>query len=152
MICEGCGCEMVRQEGCERCPICGEGPACGGVTIHTGVDVGSAGVPGAGLEPALREGDNSLGSDGGESPRLPDGSPMPEDLARQVRFLEGYLARRQDVPAEEIPACIERFIRGRREHNFSPDWRGIDFAAEIAEEQRDIWNYGGMEAMREAGV
>ena len=104
------------------------------------------------METRLREGDDALGPDGGEPPRLSDGSPLPEDLARQVDFLERYLSRRQDVPPEEIQACIKRFIQGRRDHNFSPAWRDIDFAAEIAEERRDIWNYEGMEAMREAGV
>ena len=104
------------------------------------------------MDVELREGDDAQRSDGGQSPGLPDGAPLPEDLARQVDFLQRYLARRQDVPAEEIPACIERFIRGRRDHDFSPDWRGIDFAAEIDEERRDIWNYEGMEAMLEAGL
>ena len=238
-ICEECGCEMVPQEGCLRCPACGEGPACGGVTIHpekTVVVVGDeqardkplvylAGpytrpdpvenvhkackaadeVLAMGMIPfiphlthtyhlvspkpvefwydydihmlrrcdvVLRLPGDSTGADRevaeAEGIGIPvvhgldalkswgvhhaDDSPMPEDLARQMAFLEGYLARRQDVPAEEIPACIERFIRGRRDHDFSPDWRGIDFAAEIDEERRDIWNYEGMEAMLEAGL
>ena len=150
MICEECGCEMVRQEGCERCPACGEGPACGGITIHPSVDVGGAGVRGAGLEPAVREGDDAFGPDGGQPPRLPDGSPMPEDLARQVRFLEEYYAERIADLRRDAEDCIQRFVRAYPKYGNS--WREKDLGEEAREERLDQMNYRAMGAMREAGL
>ena len=102
------------------------------------------------METRLREGDDALGSDGGEPPRLSDGSPLPEDLARQVGFLERYFSLRQDISPEDAEACIARFIDGYPKYRDS--WREKDLEAEKRDEQRDIWNYEGMEAMREAGV
>jgi nucleoside 2-deoxyribosyltransferase len=89
---------------------------------------------------------------GSESHGLPDGESLPPELAAQIRFLERYLSSRQDVPSEEIPLCIEKFIKGALEHRPHQDWRTMDIAEEIAAEQRDIWNYECMEAMLEAGL
>ena len=141
---------MVQQEGCERCPACGEGPSCGGITIHPGVDERGAGVRGEGLEPALREGDNSLGSDGGEPPRLLDGSPLPEDLARQVRFLEEHYAEKVEALRRDGEECIQRFIAAYPK--YGNGWREKDLLAEAREERLDQMNYQAMGAMREAGV
>jgi len=131
MICEECGCEMVQQEGCERCPACGEGPACGGVTIHPSVDVGSAGVPGAGVEPALREGDDAQRPDGGQPPRLPDGAPLPEDLARLVGVIRGLADK-----------SIERTIRAHAK--YGTDWLTRDNVHELGDELADAVSYLGM--------
>lgn len=84
---------------------------------------------------------------GGE---LADSGNLPEDLVRQVEFLQRYFARRQDIPPEDAAICIQRFIDGYPKYRNS--WRDKDLAAEKRDEQRDIWNYEGMEAMREAGV
>jgi len=150
MICEECGCEMVQQEGCERCPVCGEGPACGGVTIHPGMDERGAGVRGEGMEPALREGNDAQRSDGGELPRLPDGSPLPEDLARQVRFLEEHYAEKVEALRRDGEECIQRFIAAYPK--YGNGWREKDLLAEAREERLDQMNYQAMGAMREAGV
>jgi len=75
---------------------------------------------------------------------------MPEDLARQVGFLERYFSLRQDISPEDAEACIARFIDGYPKYRNS--WRVKDLTSEKRDEQRDIWNYEGMEAMLEAGV
>ena len=81
---------------------------------------------------------------------MSDGTALPEDLARQVQFLERYFSLRQDISPEDAEACIERFIDGYPKYRNS--WREKDLEAEKRDERRDIYNYEGMEAMREAGL
>jgi len=130
MICEECDCDMVHQEGCLVCPRCGASQ-CEGLPLHPSMDVGGAGVSGAGLEPPVREGDDSLGSDGEQPPRLPDGAPLPEDLARLVGVIRGLADK-----------SIERTIRGHSK--YGTDWLTRDNVSELGDELADAVSYLGM--------
>ena len=149
MICEECDCDMVHQEGCLVCPRCGASQ-CEGLPLHPSVDERGAGVPGAGVVVPLREGDDAQRPDGGEPPRLPDGSPLPEDLAKQVRFLEEHYAEKVEALRRDGEECIQRFIAAYPKYGNS--WQTKDLHKEAREERLDQMNYQAMGVMREAGL
>jgi len=121
---------MVHQEGCLVCPRCGAGE-CEGLRLHTGVDEGRAGVRSKGVESRLREGDDAQRPDGDGLSRLPDGSPMPEDLARLVGVIRGLADR-----------SIERTIQAHAK--YGTDWLTRDNARELGDELADAVSYLGM--------
>jgi len=75
---------------------------------------------------------------------------LPRDLVQQVHFLERYFATRQDIVPEDAEEAIARFVAAYPRYGNS--WREKDLAKEKREERLDIYNYEGMEAMREAGL
>ena len=101
------------------------------------------------MDVELRERDDSLGPDGGESPGLPDGSPLPERLAAEVRHREEErdrdLARRRRLWEK----TIRRWIEGYPEFGYS--WENKDLEAEATDEDADALGYRTMAKLRARG-